>query len=140
MTNKEIFILACMQYLTLPYKWGGDDPIKGFDCSGLIQELYSMVNLDPSGDQTAQGLHDWFKLKDMGGRKLGTLCFYGKHIGSITHVGMLLDDFLMIEAGGGGSKTNTPDDAASQNAYVRIRPYNRRADLVAVVTPRGLPW
>ena len=127
--------------LNLPYIWGGDDGIKGFDCSGLAQELLAMLGLDPAGDQTAQVLHDWFKSRSKEGpRDACTLVFYGKSVSSITHVAIMLDDQSMIEAGGGGSKTIDSNSAAAQNAYVRIRPFNRRTDIVAVLTPKGLPW
>ena len=139
--TKVLFQTACLQFLKLPYIWGGDDPIKGFDCSGLAQELLQMVGLDPAGDQTAQGLYDHFKTRSKEGpRDAGTLIFFGSAINRITHVGIMLDDTSMIEAGGGGSKTVDAATAASQNAYTRVRPFSNRKDLIAVVTPKGLPW
>jgi cell wall-associated NlpC family hydrolase len=136
-----IFINACLQYLKVPYKWGGDDPIKGFDCSGFVQECLAMVGLDPAGDQTAQGLHDYFFNKAlMNEPGCGSLCFYGSTIRKITHVSIMLDETLCIEAGGGGSKTNSAEDAALQNAYIRVRPHDKRKDLVAILSPNGLPW
>lgn len=99
------------------------------------------MGLDPAGDQTAQALYDHFKSRSKEGPKdAGTLVFFGKTDKSITHVGIMLDDQTMIEAGGGGSKTTDANAAASQNAFVRLRPYNRRGDIVAVITPQGLPW
>jgi cell wall-associated NlpC family hydrolase len=139
--TRELFKFACLQFLNLPYKWGGDDPIKGYDCSGLVQDLYAMIGLDPKGDQTAQALYHYFNSRCIEGpRQLGTLTFYGKSTLAITHVGMMLDEMHMIEAGGGGSQTNSLDAAAEANAFVRIRPFNHRKDLVAVITPQGLPW
>jgi hypothetical protein len=45
-------------FLGLPYRWGGDDPIQGFDCSGLIVEVLQAVGLLPHGsDLTANGLY-----------------------------------------------------------------------------------
>jgi hypothetical protein len=48
---------------------------------------------------------------------------------------MLLDPYRIIEAGGGGSLTNTIEDAAKHNAYIRIRLLNNRKDLHAVIKP-----
>lgn len=139
--NKDLFVQACLHFLKLPYKWGGDDTIKGFDCSGLVQELLAMIGLDPAGDQTAQALYDHFKDKSNEGRRgVGTLVFFGKSVSRITHIGLMLDEHTMIEAGGGGSKTTSLEAAAQANAYVRLRPFNRRSDLVAVLNPKGLPW
>ena len=126
-----------MQFVGKPYLWGGDDPIKGFDCSGLIQELLASCGLDPKGDQTAQGLFDYFqKTGSWNTYGLGALAFYGKTVASITHVAMMLDNYRIIEAGGGGSSVINIDEAAKQNAYIRIRLLRNRSDLVAVIKPR----
>ena len=121
-----------------PYRWGGDDPMGGFDCSGLAQEVLASVGLDPSGDQTADGLYRMLKAKAVGSPDgnwpAGCLVFYGS-ASAITHVGVSIGNGLMVEAGGGGSKTLTAEDAQTQNAFVRIRPINRRADFVAVCDP-----
>ena len=126
-----------MRFVGLPYIWGGDDPIIGYDCSGLVQELLASVGMDPKGDQTAQSLYNHFiGLADPFKRGCGALVFYGSDAFHITHVAMMVDSFRIIEAGGGGSKTVTKEDSASQNAYIRMRPYDNRGDIVAILMPR----
>lgn len=139
MTKKEILFSYAMRLTGLPYRWGGDDPMAGFDCSGLAQELLAAIGLDPPGDQTAQTLYSHF-VRDgvVGETGLGALCFYGADISKITHVGVMLNEESMIEAGGGGSKTTSLDAAIQQNAFIRIRLFNARKDLVAIVMPKGL--
>ena len=118
-----------------PYIWGGDDPILGFDCSGLIQEILSSVGMDPPGDQTANALYMYFMGESHTTQaKAGSLVFYGK-VPKVTHVGFMIDKWRMIEAGGGGSSTKTTEDAAAQNAYIRIRPIQRRTDLIGIIHP-----
>ena len=34
------------RYLGVPYKWGGTDPSKGLDCSGLVQRVYGDLGID----------------------------------------------------------------------------------------------
>lgn len=139
--SREVFIQACLQFLNIPYRWGGDDPINGYDCSGLIQDLYAMVGIDPSGDQTAQALYDHFKVRSKEGpRDTGALVFFGRSLSQITHVGMIIEGQVMIEAGGGGSKTISHEVAAAMNAFVRLRPFNTRSDVVALLMPKALPW
>lgn len=105
--------------------------------SGLVQELLASCGEDPKGDQTAQTLfaalsqdakwNEW---------KCGALAFYGSDLKNLTHVAMLLDQYRCIEAGGGGHKTLTVDDAIRQKAMVRIRLVRARVDLQAVIRPR----
>lgn len=121
----------------LPYRWGGDDPILGYDCSGLVQELLAAVDMDPPGDQSAQQLYEYFKDRNLGSfLGCGALVFYGKSITEITHVAIMIDETTVIEAGGGGSSTTTLDAAAKQNAFIRLRRFDRRKDIVAILMPR----
>lgn len=132
----DLLVQYALTFCGLPYRWGGDDPIQGFDCSGLVQEILASAGLDPKGDQTAQGLYDYFEKRGSWGiQQAGSLVFYGKDAFHISHVGFMIDSYRMVEAGGGGSKTNTENDAARQNAYVRVRPIRNRADIVAIIKP-----
>jgi len=142
--ERERFEAYALTFLNIPYYWGGDDPILGFDCSGITQDLYQWLGLDPQGDQTAQGLFDHFVKPENGAvvpvADLATLCFYGRSIREIVHVGVALDGFRMIEAGGGGRDTKDLKTAAKRNAFVKVRNIRRRPDLIAMVAPHGLPW
>jgi cell wall-associated NlpC family hydrolase len=133
----RLLVEYALTFVGKPYRWGGDDAIEGFDCSGLAQELLASVGMDPPGDQTAQGLYNYFEGR--GERNVylaGALAFYGDSVTKITHVAVLMDQYRVIEAGGGGSKTTSEAAAAAQNAYVRLRPVNHRDDLIAVIRPR----
>ena len=119
----------------------------GFDCSGLVIELLKSVQVLPrTYDNTAQGL-----LEDLEPRSIshhspsfGALCFFGRSLKRIPHVGFAVDDYRMIEAGGGSSSTKTLDVAIRQNAFVRIRPIGHRKDFQKILIPdydrcRNLP-
>lgn len=125
-----------LSFVGTPYSWGGSNPMGGFDCSGFVQELLASVGMDPPGDQSAQALYDYFeKNSTWNTRALGSLAFFGQSSTSVTHVAMMLDQYRIIEAGGGGSKVLSIDDAKAHNSYIRVRLLNYRKDLVAVMKP-----
>jgi len=131
----DLLVQYALSFVGTPYLWGGDS-FNGYDCSGLIQELLRSVGADPPGDQTAQKLFDYFSQR--GGWNLesaGALAFFGKDATRISHVGMLLDPYRIIEAGGGDSSTTTRKRAIEQNAFVRIRLLKERKDLVTIIKP-----
>ena len=42
----EAAVAAAAEYLGVPYLWGGTDAVKGFDCSGLIQQAYRDIGIE----------------------------------------------------------------------------------------------
>lgn len=133
----DFILREAFQYLGMPYRWGGNNPVSGFDCSGLVQWLLRSAGIDPVGDQTAQGLFDIFEKKYgvTNVTKAGVICFYGAHIAAISHVAFCIDSFRVIEAGGGDHTTVSRDVAEKQGACVRISHVSHRKDLVAKIQP-----
>lgn len=137
--NRSLMQSYILHFLGLPYIWGGDDPIQGFDCSGFVQEflLSFGAHPDPKKDLTAQGLYNELVKTGMSSiKEFGAIAFYGKSYSEITHVAVLLDSKSIFEFGGGGSLTKSKEDAVTQNAYGRIRPLTRRNDLVTCIMPK----
>ena len=129
---KEIVDIFCEYLLTLlglPYHWGGDDPMEGFDCSGIVIEAGKAVGLFPRGyDANAQSLYDKYKMDPpiLQHQALkGDLVFFGRDIHNVSHVGVVIfpGKSIMIEAGGGKEQTVDLDTAKKDNAFIRLRPY-----------------
>lgn len=138
--QEKILRIVAQEHLRLAYIWGGNDSIKGFDCSGFVQELYASIGIDPPGDQTAQKLFDYFYNEDskrdlFKEPRIGSLAFYGRQLNRISHVAMFMDSSHVIEAGGGNASTTNVEASIRQNAYIRIRPFSQRRDLVAILRP-----
>jgi cell wall-associated NlpC family hydrolase len=139
MTQKIVMDYA-FSFLGTPYRWGGDDPLLGIDCSGLVLEVLKAAGVYKGAfDTTAQGLYD-----DLTKNKSAALtnspapmalAFYGKSNKAITHVALCVCSTKVLEAGGGGHKVVDVASAAAANAFVRIRPIDHRIDLVAIVNP-----
>lgn len=130
-----------MKFVGVPYKWGGDDPMSGLDCSGFVQEILRFAGEDPPGDQTAQSLFDHFSKPGNGkyGSYLpGSLAFYGENAKKIIHVAFCVDTYRILEAGGGGSTTTSLEAAILKNAYVRGNLIKYRSDFLCVIRPNYL--
>lgn len=136
----DIVLAVALSQLGVPYKWGGSNPIDGFDCSGYVQWILRGCGIAPPKDMTAQQLYDFYQGNaEQNTFKIGSLAFYGQSVVKITHVGMMLDPYRVIEAAGGNHLTLTRDDAARQNASVRVSILHYRPDLVTVIKPRYSP-
>jgi cell wall-associated NlpC family hydrolase len=88
-------IRTAERFIGVPYKWGGESTVTGFDCSGLTMVVYQLNGLDlprTSGEQWSAG-------RPVDDRDLskGDLVFFATRGGNkVSHVGIYLggDEFL----------------------------------------------
>jgi cell wall-associated NlpC family hydrolase len=96
-----------------PYRWGGESPGVGFDCSGLVQAAYRAAGV--SLPRTAQEQYDaTTKLSPGDPIHPGELVFFGMSTSAIDHVG--------IYVGTEGGKALMVD-APYTGADVRVDPF-----------------
>lgn len=135
---REIALKVAWHFLGTPYRWGGDDSMSGWDCSGFIIECLKSVKILPrQGDWTAQGLWERFEGKQVDQPGPGCLIFWQNTSGRAIHVELCLNEDLSIGASGGGSKILTRKNAIKANAYVKIRPFRARPNIKGYVDPFG---
>lgn len=118
---------------------GDDDPVLGFNCSGLLSETLRGVGLLAHNIRlSVDGLYKVFQGKAVKGTpQRGDLLFFGTLSPGaepdLVHVAMMVDDLHFYEAGGGSRGTDTDHEAAKKNAFVRMRPVEfREAERVAI--------
>jgi cell wall-associated NlpC family hydrolase len=134
-TRRELALRYAWSWLGRPYVWGGDDP-SGIDCSGLVIEILAGVGILPHGyDNTAGGLFERFKSRKIDAPKPGALVFYEQAAGAISHVGLVLEHDVVLQAAGGGSSTTSPDAAWAAGAFVKLRPLAYRFGIRLYVDP-----
>lgn len=121
------FIKYAWSLMGLPYHWGGDDPMEGFDCSGLVIECLKGVGLYPRNkDETADDLFRRYSKNTYNYKTVPCLIFWFKD-GKVRHVAIYIGDDCFIEAGGGDGSTISEEVASAQNAFVRLNHISNRA-------------
>jgi cell wall-associated NlpC family hydrolase len=125
-------------FIGTPYRWGGDDPMAGFDCSGFIVEILTAVGIVPHKyDATAGGLADRFRDRRIDKPRAGAFVVWYDAAGNATHTEFLIDEFHTIGASGGGSGTIDNAAAIAANAFVKIRPVGYRGSNYRIFDPFG---
>lgn len=130
-----------LSMLGKPYRWGGTSPFMGFDCSGFCQEVLRAYGvLNPYVDHSASALKDEISKNGISmGIQKGAIAFFGVD-GKITHAGFCINEYQMIEFGGGDSTTVSAEIAHKQGAFGRLRPVKLRKDFVTAITPKYPDW
>jgi cell wall-associated NlpC family hydrolase len=95
---KQHILSTALLYLNAPYLWGGKTPF-GIDCSGFTQMCYKLNGyklLRDASQQASQGE----ALSFIEESEPGDLAFFDTAEGTITHVGIMMEDNYIIHAHG----------------------------------------
>ena len=87
-------VAAAESQIGVPYRWGGESPGVGFDCSGLTQWAWGQAGV--SLPRTAQEQYDAVEHVSLGALEPGDLVFWGD--GGISHVAIYVGGGEVIHA------------------------------------------
>jgi len=104
-------LIRALSLIGTPYRWGGNTPEIGFDCSGLVNYVFRDV-LDLKLPRTSRELAAWQGPKIAKDRLASAdLVFFGRN-GQVSHVGIYLGDGRFVHAPStGGTVRVEPLDA-----------------------------
>lgn len=95
-TQGQAVVEIAKQYLGIPYRYGGNSPATGFDCSGFVKYVYSQmgVNLNRvAADQMLNGI--WVDPSQL---QPGDIIGFYNSSGYISHVGIYVGNGMMIHS------------------------------------------
>jgi cell wall-associated NlpC family hydrolase len=103
-------VLSAMNFIGVPYRWGGESASEGFDCSGFTRHVFeSSLGLVLPRRATEQA-HDKELIK-VGRNELkpGDLVFFNTMRRAFSHVGIYVGDGKFIHAPRRGSEVRVDD-------------------------------
>ncbi len=114
---REQLVKTARNFIGVPYRWGGESPEKGFDCSGFTMAVYRLNGLmlpRSSWQQWNKGLP-----VTKGSLKKGDLVFFATNgRGKVSHVGIYVGKGKFIHAPGKGKQIKID---SLENSYFRTR-------------------
>jgi hypothetical protein len=121
---REEIIRTAGQYVGVPYRWGGESPRTGFDCSGLTMVVYRLNGLDLPRSSRQQ----WKVGRPIDRSRLqkGDLVFFATRGGNrVSHVGIYTGENKFLHAPRRGSriKTSSLSSKYFRTRYVGARSY-----------------
>lgn len=120
----EDVLIRALGLVGTPYRWGGNTPDSGFDCSGLIGYVYR----DAAGIALPRSTHEMITMRapDIGRDSLqsGDVVFFATGGGSaVSHAGIYVGEgrFVHAPATGGTVRLDSLDKPYWQKAYLNAK-------------------
>jgi hypothetical protein len=102
----DAVVAVAMQYLGVPYEWGGASPKTGFDCSGLVEYVFAQLGVSLPHYAAAQWYSPYAVWVAPERLQPGDLVFFTGSDGTRKapgHVGIYVGDGYLIDAPHTGS-------------------------------------
>jgi hypothetical protein len=122
---REEIVRTATRYIGVPYRWGGESPRTGFDCSGLTMVVYRLNGLDLPRSSRQQWRFG--RRIDRSRLQKGDLVFFATSGGSsVSHVGIYTGANKFLHAPGRGRQIQA---ASLSSKYYRARYVGARSYL-----------
>ncbi|RNL62654.1 lytic transglycosylase [Nocardioides marmoriginsengisoli] len=133
----DAVVTEARKYLGLPYVWGGTDPRKGLDCSGLVQLVYKNLGYDlprVSSDQARAGT----PVASLAEAQPGDLLAWdnSSRNNGADHIAIYVGDGKMIEAPRTGLNVRIVDVPSTPDMIRRIVPADSELGVASRVSAR----
>lgn len=90
-------LINAMQLIGVPYRWGGNSPDTGLDCSGLVKLVYDQT-LGTALPRTSREQAKATKVIQKAELQPGDLVFFNTRKAKFSHVGIYIGDNQFIHA------------------------------------------
>lgn len=127
-----------LQYIGVPYRFGGSSPQSGFDCSGLVNHVYreTLGIILPRTSRQLAKVGVPVSVPDL---RPGDLVFFNTRGAPNSHVGIYLGDSRFIHAPRARTlvRIDRLDDPGYRDRFEGARRLDPLALVIAPVDPRG---
>ncbi len=119
--SADAVINLAREFLGYQYFWGGKTP-KGFDCSGFVQSVFSLLGKQISRDAGMQAKEGFHLSNTWHGAHASDLLFFGSSKDEISHVGISLGNNKFIHALG-WVRINSLSEADSEFSRKHVKTF-----------------
>ncbi len=129
-------VAEARKYLGIPYVWGGTDPRKGLDCSGLTQLVYKNLGIELPRVSYEQAKAGTAVTGGLANARPGDLLAFNS---PVSHIAIYIGDGKMIEAPRPGRDVHVTEVYATPTAIRRVLPEGGPAGVGGATAARMSP-
>lgn len=106
--SEESVVRRARSYMGLRYRWGGERPETGFDCSGFVRHIMKVAGVELPRTSREQARMGQEVPRDVSQLRVGDLITFGRG-GRISHIGIYVGNGRYIHASSyAGRVTESP--------------------------------
>ena len=119
--SPNALLQTAMTLQGVPYRWGGDSPSSGFDCSGFVR--YVLAQHQMPAPRTALEQYRLGTRVDLSDVRAGDLVFFSTVAPGASHVGLAIssEEFVHAPAASGVVRTERVRSSYWQSRFVGAR-------------------